>query len=281
MKIGDNVISSIILGTSPFYSFIQFGERNAKRYGKKFSKAENIAHIILRSIELGIDCIQTVSPEIKDEPYYSKISFGKPPLVEAIQIAQKKLGRNISSISTIITKKSLNMLKDLDNVALLIDGNVIDNTQKIGISYNKNLNIDHILSLKNAVLENTDSAFGFVTHCPGTTIPKLMGLGGFWDEVDVLLTPINRIGYRIRPKWDNRCVKALENAKNTGVQVLGMKILASGRILPREALEYVASLEYIDGVVLGVASVEEVEQTFSIAFDVWKNRSILHECVSS
>ena len=57
--------------------------------------------------------------------------------------------------------------------------------------------------------------------------------------------------------------------------------MASGRIPPREALEYAASVEYIDGVVLGVASVEEAEQTFSTAFDVWKNRSIPHECVPS
>jgi hypothetical protein len=272
IRIGKRKVCPVILGTSPFYSFKQYRE-NAEVYGERFRDASNIADIIVRSTELGVDCIQTVSMEIVDEPYYSKISYGVPPLVEALEISQERLGRKIPSVSTVINEDSLVTVRELDNVALLIDGNVTDNTQKYGVSYNKKLDLPRLLRLKEAILSEGASAFGFVTHCPGTTIPKLMELGEFWEDVDLLMTPVNPIGYRVRPMWNESCERILMEVKDLGVQILGMKRMASGRIPPREALEYAASTSYLDGVALGVASVEEAEETLSTALEMWGKRS--------
>jgi hypothetical protein len=60
--------------------------------------------------------------------------------------------------------------------------------------------------------------------------------------------------------------------KDSGIHILGMKIMASGRIPPREALEHAASTNYLDGVALGVASVEEAEETFTTALEMWRTR---------
>ncbi len=267
IKIGAKEVYPVILGTSPFYSFRQFGEENARRYGYKFRDKESITEIIVSSIKNGVDCIQTVSPEIVYEPYYSRISYGIPPLIEAIEAAEKRMKRRIASVSTIISERSLKMMNGLENVALLIDGNVTDNTQEYGVSHNNTLNIPKLLNLKKAILK-TDSVFGIVTHCPGTTIPKLIENEEFFDSLDVVMMPINKIGYRVQPKWNESCVKALEMLKNLGVTILGMKILASGRIPPVEALRYIESLNFLDGVVLGISSVEEAEKTLRIAQEI-------------
>lgn len=271
IKLGKRKVCPVILGTSPFFSFKQY--EHAEVYGERFRDASNIADIIVRSMELGVECIQTVSMEIVNEPYYSKISYGVPPLLEAIEAAQDVLGRKLPSVSTIINEGSLGTVRNLDNVAMLIDGNVTDNTQRYGVGYNRRLDVPGLLRLKEAILREGDTAFGFVTHCPGTTIPKLMKVREFWEDVDILMAPVNEIGYRVRPRWDERCEETLRQAKDSGVLILGMKIMASGRIPPREALEYAASFDHLDGVALGVASVEEAEQTLTAALEIWGKRA--------
>jgi hypothetical protein len=52
-----------------------------------------------------------------------------------------------------------------------------------------------------------------------------------------------------------------------------MKIMASGRIPSREALEHAASFDHLDGVALGVASVEEAEQALTAALEIWGKRA--------
>jgi hypothetical protein len=51
-----------------------------------------------------------------------------------------------------------------------------------------------------------------------------------------------------------------------------MKVMASGRIPPREGIEYVSKKEYVDAIVLGVGSPQEAKETFQIAHEIWKKR---------
>jgi hypothetical protein len=61
--------------------------------------------------------------------------------------------------------------------------------------------------------------------------------------------------------------QTIEAIKNTDKIVIGKKVLAAGRLEPGPALEYVSKLVY--GVAIGIASREELEETFGIAKTFW------------
>ena len=100
---------------------------------------------------------------------------------------------------------------------------------------------------------------GAVTHKPGVVIPGLSG----YDKVKIVMAPINLAGRFMDPSPED----ALHAIKETEKIVLGKKTLAAGLLQPREALEYVA--EYVYGIAIGVASTEELKETFGIAKEIW------------
>ena len=76
-----------------------------------------------------------------------------------------------------------------------------------------------------------------------------------------MLAPLNKYGHLM----DLRPDEAVNLYRELGIPIIAKKVLGAGRIEPREALEFIARSKCVDGVAIGVASVEEAEETFSIA----------------
>jgi hypothetical protein len=266
---GNLELPAIFLGTSPFYGFVQFGSERASEYGRRFSEANNIVDVVKEAIVAGVEGIQIVSPEVIHEPFFKKIGKAEPQLIESVIRAEQESGVRLQAISTVFTEEGIEIVSSLRNKALLIDGNVTDNTQTVG--FNEIIDIQRLRKLGHAIGNVTDF-WGVVTHCPATTLPKLKKEPDLWERINIIMTPINEIGYRTKPRWDEGCERTLEEARNDGKIVIAMKALAAGRIPPRRAIEYVSQKSYVDGLTIGVASKEEAAETFRIAVEVWKNR---------
>jgi hypothetical protein len=79
-------------------------------------------------------------------------------------------------------------------------------------------------------------------------------------DVQVYATPVNKIGF-----WMNQEGLTLKVIRETDKPVIALKPFASGRLQPREGLEFTLSTRGVDAVVIGVANNEEVIQDFTIA----------------
>lgn len=94
------------------------------------------------------------------------------------------------------------------------------------------------------------------THFPGSTIPLLDDLG-----FEAYLAPVNPIGYGMEPDIESTLM-ALEQTKKA---VIAIKPLAAGKLSPeRSVFEYI--YRYADSIVVGIASEEEMAETYSAAF---------------
>ena len=68
--------------------------------------------------------------------------------------------------------------------------------------------------------------------------------------------------------------KALELYSSSEKLLIGMKILAAGKIPLREALDF--AMDYVDAITLGIGSFEELEETLSSAVSFISHCLCLH-----
>jgi hypothetical protein len=76
----------------------------------------------------------------------------------------------------------------------------------------------------------------------------------------IVMTAINRKGFLMNPNRQD-VEKGLNDYNHN---ILAMATLASGRLKPQEAYEYLFSLPNIDAVVVGLSSKKHADETFSI-----------------
>jgi len=270
IKTGRSEFPPILLGTSPFYGFDQFGKKKKADYGKRFRNVGQLADIIKEAITAGVEGVHVVPQSIRTMDFWDGSVV--PPLYEAFELAEKETNTKLA-ISILNPDVDIEATKGFDVRAFLADGNETDNymVSGPGETGKEELNIDLLVSRKNRVQE-TGKEFGIATHCPATTLPRLMPHKELWDAIKIIMVPVNKTGYRIRPRWNNECEEAIKTARNSGKAIIAMKVMASGRIPPREGIEYVSKKEYVDAIVLGVGSPQESKETFQIAHEIWKKR---------
>ena len=95
---------------------------------------------------------------------------------------------------------------------------------------------------------------GFMTLNMPRLVDFLLGCG---IKDPVVCSAINKIGFQMNPD-----IASYEEALQTKpFQALAMSIMAAGSVLPREAIEYVASLTNIKSILFGASTKAHVEQT--------------------
>jgi len=272
VKAGKTEFPPILLGTSPFYGLDQFGEKKVSEYARKFDKVEVLAEIIKQAIKTGVEGAHMGSPEIRHLPLWD--GHVLPPIYEAFELAEEESGIKLAILPHLLfCDVDTKAVEKFDVRAFIGDGNAVDNYMYSGFGYtgNEELDIDRILSMKKCA-RDVGKEFGIATHCPATTLPRLAAVKELWDAIKIIMVPINKTGYAVRPRWDESCEEALRAARDSGKAIIAMKVFASGRIPPREGIKYVSRKEYVDAIVLGVGSPEEAKETFQIASQIWKKR---------
>ena len=238
------MVPKVFLGTSPFIGAGQFGEKSVEYYRKFYLHPENITRIIVKSWDLGVKGIQLLP---------------LPPLVEAVRKAIEKGSCPpfiLGSVGIDNLRSEVKALEGLGAAGALLHARIAD-TLSVSI-------IESALRF----LEERFKFTGFVTHFPRRTLSWFSTSG---LKARIALVPFNRMGYMFDDDLDS-IVRAIRSFNGI---VLAKKVLAAGRLKPREALEFVSSEKSIYGVVLGVASEEEAEETLGAALKIYREKDQL------
>ena len=228
------MIPRILLGTSPFIGAGQFGERAYTYFVRFYNNPEEIARIIDTCWKIGVKGIQLLP-----EGY----------IIDAVRKWEKITGNKIVVIPSVFSIDDIGRLSGLNVPAVLLHAMHTDRLDKGSVE-------GFISSVKDLGLKA-----GLVTHTPYRTLRWVREES---IDVDIMMLPINRTGYMM----DSSLEQIRDVLADIGCYVIAKKILAAGRIPVREALEFVSKLDFVDSVAIGVASVEEAKETFSIAIEV-------------
>ncbi|BDH79070.1 MAG TPA: hypothetical protein GXX31_06335 [Methanothermobacter sp.] len=243
IKIKDKNIPCTSLGTAPFAGLTYFGHRSRLYQIDLYNNPENIQKIIRRSYNLGVRAIQLI-PE--------------PPVIRALTGAVES-GLDFTIIGTIRAgrfQEDLKLLLDLEADAILLDE-----------EYTDKLDTWELADLLDSINE-TGVVCGLITGFPRNTTRKLLA-SDILDLFDIYMIPLNKLGYMMDfPSFLEDERRELEEMiLDTGKFIMAHKILAAGILKPDEAFEFLESVDYIDMVSIGVASIEEAEETFTLLFE--------------
>jgi len=229
-------IPRVLLGTSPFIAAGQFGRRAFNYYVKFVNNPNAVRKVIEASIEVGVQGIQLL-------PY------------DWICKALKKIlsdHEDIVIVGTLLPdelESSVKALSELNATVSLVHGAISD-TRDLRV-IEKHLNL----------CERISPLIGLVVHEPLKTLSWLTRVN---LKVDVIMAPINKMGYLL----DGSLKEVIRVYEKLGVPIIGKKVLAAGRLKPKEALEFIKDIHIIKSVAIGVASIEEAKETFKIAFEI-------------
>lgn len=232
-SIGEVEVPRLMLGTSPFIGAGQFGSRSMKYHLLFARDPKNVTELIVEAAKMGITWVQVLGYEF---------------LVNAVEEARDITKIDIQVVGSIGEgdfDSQFDLMKRLDAKIILTHGIVTDRLD--------NRFEDYIHRIGEVAIA------GAVTHQPGKTVSSLSD----YDNVKIIMAPINKAGWFMSPSPQ----MSLEAIRNTDKVVIGKKVLAAGDLKPREALEYVADFVY--GVTIGIASSEELKETFTVAKEIW------------
>ncbi len=223
-------IPRLMLGTSPFIGAGQFGSKSLDYRRQFFDNPDNMTRLFVHSAKLGVKAVQLV---------------GYQPLVAALTKAEEISG----DFFVVVTIPRGDFARNLDLVSPLEPEFVSVHAQFCDENDDR-LN-EWIDMIRDAGAKPAAS-----THSPGTTIPLLDDMG-----FEAYLAPVNPIGYGMEPDIESTLM-ALSQTKKA---VIAIKPLAAGKLSPERSLfEYI--YRYADSISVGIASEEEMAETYSAAF---------------
>jgi len=230
-------IPSVMLGTSPFIGAGQFGAR-AYRYRRTlWDNPQNMTTLIKHSAsKLGVQAVE---------------ALGFERILRCVKEAEKETNLRITVIGSITPdnpKKSLKLLCDAKAEMIFVHGSIVDELR---------------LNEVEAFVDEIRSAGvvpGLATHTPEATLPVLLRRD---LKAPALMVPLNAAGIFLES-----VDKVLQLISGSGKFIVAMKILGAGVIPPRQALSFIFAHEFIQSAALGVASIEEANETFKVASEV-------------
>jgi hypothetical protein len=129
------------------------------------------------------------------------------------------------------------------------------------------LNFDWLFKSYVSYLSKKDIVPGFNTR----NFPYLIRKFKEWDidlDETVIATQFNKAGFQMNPSIEE-CEKALSSLPRP--IVVAISVLAAGYFRPPEAAEYLAGLENLKGVAVGVSTVNQARETFALFQERLKN----------
>jgi hypothetical protein len=131
------------------------------------------------------------------------------------------------------------------------------------------LNFDWLFKSYISYLSKREITPGFNTR----NFPYLIRKFKEWDvdlEEIVIATQFNKAGFQMNPSRED-CEKALSGLSRP--IVVAISVLAAGYFKPPEAADYLAGLENLKGVAVGVSTVKQARETFALFQERLKNSS--------
>jgi hypothetical protein len=241
-QVEDVTFSRCILGHNPFLGYSYISSARCREYEARFASFEPMRDILLAAIGAGVRSMM--------------LSVGHPncdSIAQAIEAAQEATGVEMSNL--VIIGPGLGEYRDfLHRVncrVCLVHG---QNTDTFFHRADRTFRTEMVELL--AEIRAEGFVPGMSSHNGGETIPLAENY-----DVAVINTPINKIAWRMCP-----CVEEVLGAvRNSSKQIIAMKPLAMGRIAPEEAMNYITSVEGVNGICIGIGTPAEAEETFGLA----------------
>jgi hypothetical protein len=276
----------IILGANPFHGISYRSRENRNQYRERFSSVDNVLKIINKSFELGVRGIHVFTTDIQIEAIVrAKEKLGDELIVVSIMPdLYSAAARQTGAKANETTSKLKQLLK---NMPALVQAGLTGDLKKI---------IDKVFNTEMEIVKKTHPNFillhGFLVDIACAAGQKY-GLEVFKEKVTqlgavpginshnygrthamlkemnihfpVVQTSFNARGYMMNPSRQS-CIEALNNSNS--VTHIAKKVLAGGVIPPVEAFKYIFNELNLPSASVGVASIEEAEETFSAASQV-------------
>ncbi|MDR2967850.1 MAG: hypothetical protein LBU74_07895 [Methanobacteriaceae archaeon] len=150
-------------------------------------------------------------------------------------------------------KEDIRLFANLNSLIILIDEFITD-------SHDFKLLEEILIEIKKQKIFS-----GLITSFPFKTTKKLID-SPILDLFDFYMIPINKLGYMMDSEsfMDGEREELAVLLKKLDKKIIASKILACGIQEPKEAFNFLKTLDYVDMVAIGVASEEEVEMDFEL-----------------
>jgi hypothetical protein len=238
ISIGGRELPAVSVGTSPFIGAGQFGSR-AFTYRRLFyDNPDNIVDLMVYAAELGVPCVQLLAVD---------------HILDAFREARRQSGVDLASTLTIgfgDRDWELRQAAKVNPQVVFLHAMITDRLD--------------LKRIDNWLKDIRDIGLipGCVTHKPARVLPVLSHSG---LNVQAYMVPFNRDGVFMDCKPDD----LLETLDSLQQPIIAKKTLAAGKLSPDMGLPFVARYPQLDGLAVGVASREEMNESFSIAISHW------------
>lgn len=236
--------NEIILGTSPFIFAPQFGHRT-RLYELDFEKQpENIVKILDKAYEKGVHKILLNRSDDLEIALDMSIDNGND-----WELIGKTNDTNF--------EEDLNIFSKYNTSTIMLDGFFVD----------KNIESNDFEYISQYL--NDIKMKGYIpsieTRTPFKNIPKIVE-SEIINDFDEIMLPLNFYGYMMDCNFlTNENKEKIQNLLSSlNKKVIANRTLATGILQPKEAYEFISKVDNVNSVCVGVAKVEEVEETFSI-----------------
>ncbi|MHA2209410.1 MAG: hypothetical protein ACXABV_09590 [Candidatus Thorarchaeota archaeon] len=244
VKFGSATLPRLLCGTSPFMGAGQFGLAGQEWHRRFFNNPERMSEMFEHFCRLG---------------YPGAHVTGYPTIVEAARLTKERYDLKVAvSLLPENWEDNLKEVIVLDPEVIFIHGAMTDRF------------LDKRLDELRACFESIKTANSFpglATHDTCHTLKALQSEESpLRDESFGLLLPINRTGYSAGGTTAE--MEELLGALDSRHPVMGMKVLAAGKIPPQEALDYVFNIPNVRTVTVGVTEKWQAAQIAEIVDSV-------------
>ena len=286
----------LIVGDNPFHGISHLSQERARNRNKFMSSSIEKANLVLSSFENGATGFMFSVSEItlsilkamrqkenvEDKALYAIVPYTFEYVRTATQTGTPSLAKRfVTQLASSRDVKTL--LKGFKALTRLNPSNLLETYIAYEISRIKSsigkhanlasvflhevltdmalaLDLEWVFTSHIAYLSRIGIAPGFHTR----NFPYLIEKFDKW-QIDLnnllITTPFNKVGFQMNPSRD-ACEKTLKGLSNP--IILAISVLASGYVKPPEAIEYIAGLDNIRGVVAGVSNEKQAIETFNL-----------------
>lgn len=255
----DKEIPRIILGSAPFTGESYFGHRS-RLYQLDLSRnPDSVSKIIKKTNDLGIKAINLINNRYLIDAFRKAQSHGVS--MEVIGTIGKSdvdyIFPDFEKAKQANWKEDIKKLAEFDTTIMLVDEFITD-------SYDWDL-LTEILS----EIKATGALSGIITSFPFKTTKKLID-SPIKDLFDFYMIPVNKLGYMMDSEsfMDTERNDLAILLKTLNKKIIINKILACGIQEPKEAFNFLKTLDYVDMVSIGIASEKEAELDFETLKEV-------------